>query len=314
MVVTRLVVAASFAFAIVAGPASATDSASPFGAISATLKSALADTGAPGDALLIGKKDTIFYVETAGKASLTTAINLPAKTDIAQLMLMLALIDSGFLDLDDPVKNYLTLYKFEPTLTIGQLMAQRASGGKEAAQASQALILVAESAAARPWEALFKQWIATPAGLENTQYQKAPGLASALGAKAPTGVVETNGRDYARLLLALTNGGTVRSKEILSPKMNDLVFRSQMIGGPSCLRQDETAMCNLIEQDAVGLYAWVDRSRGLYGVFTAPGAEVSIAKAGREIRAEAETIFDREQAGAGLTSATGTGADHSIGK
>ena len=275
-----------------------------FDAISATLKTTLADSGARGDALFIGNRDSIFYVETSGKADFGTPVRLAPKSNIAELMLMLSLADSGFLGLDDPAHNYLSLGKSSPfaKTTIRGLINARAQDDK-ADTAAKTLVLVAESATARPWDSLFCEWIAKPLTLTGTSYPKSTGLSKAMGAKQPLPTLSTNVRDYARLLAVLANGGAQNGVEILSAKSAALMFQPQLIGSRSCVRKDDGGACTVIEQDVVGLYAWVDRTRGLYGVLAAPGSEISIAKAGRAIRAEAETIIDREQEGAGLTAA-----------
>jgi hypothetical protein len=286
-----------------------------FDAISATLKTTLADSGARGDALFIGNKDSIFYVETSGKADFGTPVRLSPKSNIAELMLMLSLADSGFIGLDDPARKYLALDKSNPfaKATIRGLMNARAEGGDKAERAARTLVLVAESATARPWDSLFNEWIAKPLTLTGTSYPKSTGLSKAIGAKEPPPTLSTNVRDYARLLSVLANGGTQNGVQILSARSTALMYQPQLIGNQSCARKNESGTCTLVEQDVVGLYAWLDNTRGLYGVLAAPGSEISVAKAGRAIRALAETIIDREQAGAGLTAAVGH-KRHSTGR
>ncbi|MFZ1990524.1 MAG: serine hydrolase domain-containing protein [Alphaproteobacteria bacterium] len=310
----RLMTAACLAALASLSPAAAA-SGNGFEAISATLKTTLADSGARGDALFIGNKDSIFYVETSGKADFGTPVRLAPKSSIAELMLMLSLADSGFFELDDPARKYLSLDKASPfaKTTIRGLMIARASGGKLADRAAKTLMLVAESATARPWNSLFEEWIAKPLTLAGTGYPKSTGLSKAMGAREPAPTLSTNVRDYARLLSVLANGGRQNGIQILSASSAALVFQPQLIGSGSCARKDESGACTVVEQDVVGLYAWVDRARGLYGVLAASGSEISVAKAGRAIRAQAETIIDRDQAGAGLTSAIKRKA-HSTGR
>jgi hypothetical protein len=302
----RMIAAASLAFIAGLAPAGADNSGDGFAAISMTLKSAIADTGARGDALFIGNKDSIFYVETSGKADFGTPVRLAPRSDIAALMLTMSLVDSGFIGLDDPARNYLSLGKSDPFAksTVRGLMITRASGGELADRAAKTLVSVAESATARPWDSLFSEWIAKPLALSGSSYPQPQGLSKALGAKQSADTLATNARDYARLLSVLANKGTQNGVQILTANSASQLFRAQMIGNASCSRVDETGACALLEQDEVGLYGWVDRTRGLYGVLIAPGSEISVAKAGRAIRAQAETIIDREQAGAGLTAAT----------
>jgi CubicO group peptidase (beta-lactamase class C family) len=273
-------------------------------AISSALHRAVHQTGATGAALLIGEGGTIAYVETAGKARLTTPVNVPARADLGQATLILALVDTGFLGLDDPAANYLTLDSGDPLAktTIRQLLAQRAVGNAKSAQAATTLMLIAESATARSWHALFKNWIATPLSMNATSYPEAPGLSAALDRMTPTGTARTTARDYARLAELYVSGGRSDGAEILSPRMLATAFRPRTVSANACSAKS----CNLIEESATGIYAWVDRSRGLYGVMTAPGAEMPLASIGRQVRHEAEAIYDREHAGAGLTSAVRT--------
>ena len=296
-------------------PAAAKTSGDAFEAISATLKTALADSGARGDALFIGRGDSIFYVESMGKADFGTPVRLSPKSNLAELMLVLSLADSGFLGLDEPARNYLKFDKKDEfaAATVRQLMSERAANGKTAERAARTLRLVAESATARPWDSLFAEWIAKPLALTATGYPKPANFSKALGTMPSASALTTNVRDYARLLSVLANGGNQNGVQVLSARSSALVFHPQLIGSEACARKGEGETCLLIEEDAVGLYAWVDRSRGIYGVLAAPGSEVSIASAGRAIRAQAETIIDREEAGAGLTAAIKRGP-HSTGK
>ena len=145
----RLVIAACLAALADLSPAAAM-AGNGFEAISTTLKTTLADSGARGDALFIGNKDSIFYVETSGKADFGTQVLLAPKSNIAELMLMLSLADSGFFELDDPARKYLTLSKSSPfaKTTIRGLMIARAEGGENAGRAAKTLVLIAEAAAA----------------------------------------------------------------------------------------------------------------------------------------------------------------------
>ena len=291
MVLVRCAIAGSLILGCAIGAARA-DEASAFAAIHPILEATLADTGAPGDALLIGDGARPLHSETAGTASLDTPINISIRTDLAQPTILLALVDAGFMSLDDPVKTYLSSAKDDAlgTETIRQLMIERADDGAAADRAANSLTLVAESATGWAWDPLFKQWMATPLHMQASSYTKSGNA------------LQTSPRDYARLLAMLVQRPMHGAKTSPTPA-SDLIFRSQIIGAASCARQDETALCNLVERDGVGFYAWIDRARGLYGVFAAPGAETSIAKRGREIRAVAEAAYDREQAGEGLTSA-----------
>lgn len=312
----RMIAAASLAFIAALMPARAADQAKAgFGVISATLNATLTDTGAPGDALFIGDGDAIFYVESAGKADFSTPIRVSPKSDVAELMTVLSLVDSGLIKLDDPARNYLKLAKSDPFAksSIRALITARTSGGKAALEAAKKLVWVAESATAQPWNSLFNQSIGKPLALSGTSYPQPGSLSKALGVHNPAEVLVTNTRDYARLLSVLANHGTQTGAQLLTRNSVSLLFNPQLIGNNSCTRVDESGECALIEQDAVGLYAWVDRARGLYGVFAAPGAEISLAKPGRAIRAQAETIIEREHAASGVTAAI-KDRGHSTGK
>ncbi len=301
----RMIAAASLAFVAALAPAHAADgSKAGFAAISATLKRALADTGARGDVLFIGNGDTIFYVESVGKADFSTPIRVGPKSDIAGPMMVLNLAQSGFFALDDPARNYLKLAKTDPfsKSTIRELMIARASGDKTALDAARMLVLIAESATARPWSSLFEESIGKPLALSGTSYPQPDSISKALGVKEPAEALVTNTRDYARLLLALIDHDA-NGAQVLKPKSIALLFHPQLVGKAACTRKDERGACTLFEQDSVGLYAWIDRSRGVYGVLAAPGAEISVAKPGRTIRAQAETIIDRERAASGVTAA-----------
>lgn len=302
----RMIAAASLVVTAALAPARADDAKAGFDTISTTLKAMLADTGARGDVLFIGNGEAIFYVESVGKADFSTPIRIGPKSDLAEPMLMLSLADSGFFRLDDPVRSYLKLESSDPFAksTIRGLMIARASGGEPGPAAARMLVLIAESATARTWSSLFAETLGKPLALSGTSYPQPASLAKALGVQEPAAALVTNARDYARLLFVLANHGSEDGSRIIAPKSADLLLHPKLIGKPSCTRVGDGGACSLVEQDAVGLYAWIDRTRGLYGVLAAPGAEISVAKPGRAIRAEAETIIDRERAASGITAAT----------
>lgn len=274
----------------------------PLQAISDTLSMAMAKTSASGAAVLVGQDQAIAYVETIGDATLNTVQVVPAQADLAQLMLIMALIDTSFIGIDDEASRYLSVTTENTNATtVRALLSQRAQDNVGANEAAITLIQIAESATARQWETLFNEWIAEPLAVKNTRYTIANGISSALDTQGPTGEVETSVRDYMRILATLTNQGTFKTAEILSPDLANLSISLQMNKG-TCTNTTNPA-CGILEIDAPGLYAWIDQPRSLYGVVTTPGAQKSLAFYGRSIRDNAIAMHDQTGLGEGLTSA-----------
>src|SRR5262249_3774277 len=148
--------------------------------------------------------------------------------------------------------TYLPLDKSDPRgkTTIRELMNERTAGGKQAEAAAHSLVQIAEKAAGNDWDSLFSTWLAKPLDMEKTSYP----LTSANSSK----VLSTTVRDYGRLLSALVTPPSDVAP-VISPGASDLLFRSAFAGARACASQTDARACDVIEQDAVGVYAWVDR-------------------------------------------------------
>ena len=261
-----------------------------FEAISGLVHTVAENTGAPGAALILGTPDAVFYVETVGATDLTTPIVLPNKADLMQTALVFSLIDSGHLRPADP-----------------RLAPARSAPGTP--RARNALVQTAEDAAGEPWAHLFHERLGKPMRLEDTHFTGAPQT----GTDQSLPLTQTTTRDLARLGALLAGDGTHEGVDIVDAGTLAANLAPDAAGSDLCTDTDVSGTCRLIETAGLGLYAFVDRPRRIYGVLTAPGAETDLQEAGVLIRALAASITDRSMgqgipeplpAPAGLTAAT----------
>lgn len=278
-----------------------------FETISNLVHDAAGAEGAAGAVLILGAGEAVFYVETAGAAGVETLLVLPSHADLVETTLLLALADRGLLDLDRPVGHYLPKADPKPALTARDLVAVRAGAAPVRAQAAaQLLIHTAEAAAAQPWARLVDREIGGPAGFRHTNYPVAPVGVAAFSGAAANGILHTTARDYARLLSLYVNGGMVEGEEVLTPEAADMGLNRAFLNQAQCRDPRADGGCGGLEALAPGLYAFIDRDSGLYGVLAAPGTQNELAMEGRLIRdmAAALSAPTVSRPGSGITAAT----------
>ncbi len=142
---------------------------------------------------------------------------------------------------------------------------------------SQVAGAVAEVASGKPWAQLFAERLQGPLGMTNTTYGSSanPVLAG--------GVIST-ARDYARFLQMFLDDGRYGGRQILSPKAVHEMMSDQTNGVPIVvsvhsdgrryglgvwrdLVDSQGNPIQLSSQGDTGFSPWIDRQRGLVGVF-----------------------------------------------
>ena len=172
-----------------------------------------------------------------------------------------------------PYKTYATLEGAARFLLQLPLIAPPGTTFQYNGSAMQVAGHIAEKICGQPWDQLFREALGAPLELQNNPI---------LG-----GGISTSLDDLGRFLLMLAADGVYRDREVLKPEaVRDMEqniagkarsFRSVTDGplafvgynaGNWCEAEEPTGRCTLMSSyGAGGTYPWLDRRRGIYGVF-----------------------------------------------
>ena len=276
--------------------------------------------GLTGAALLVGQRTAIVHQSEHGAVGINTVLPIAEAGIWLAVATILTLVDEQLLDLDLPISRYLpefdTPEKRRVTLrlclacTAGLPPQMHAAG--DANQTLDALVAeiaklplrgdpglqwetssitfeVAAAAAVRvagsDWHTLFRQRIAGPLGLQDTNFggPQPVGLAAAfVPATLVSGMAVSTLRDYARFMQMLALDGEFGGVRVLTKKSVDLMFQSMTTGMKVRTRaiDDATLAYGLgtwlqavsmqavrgSDPGAFGFTPWLDRDLGLFGV------------------------------------------------
>jgi len=164
---------------------------------------------------------------------------------------------------------------------IGEKTSLAAEPGKEFAYGGAGYTVagrVAEVAAGLPWAQIFAGRLAQPLGLSHTGYGTMP------NPMLSEGQVYSSATDYVGFLQMVLDNGMYGGRRVLSPEMIEEMTRDQTVGvkervspagdktyGLGCWRDvvDSTTGRALLltSPGAGGFVPWVNRTRGMVGVF-----------------------------------------------
>ena len=179
-----------------------------------------------------------------------------------------------------PYKTYATLEEAARFLLQLPLIAPPGTTFQYNGSAMQVAGHIAEKICGQPWDQLFREALGAPRELQNTSYGATTN--PILG-----GGISTSLDDLGRFLLMLAAGGVYRGRVVLKPEaVRDMEqnvagkarsFRSVTDGplafvgynaGNWCEAEEPTGRCTLMSSyGSGGTYPWLDRGRGIYGVF-----------------------------------------------
>ena len=179
-----------------------------------------------------------------------------------------------------PYKTYATLEEAARFLLHLPLIAPPGTTFQYNGSAMQVAGHIAEKICGKPWDQLFREALGAPLELQRTTY-------GATSNPILGGGISTSLDDLGRFLLMLAAGGVCRSRVVLKPEtVRDMEqniagkarsFRSVTDGplafvgynaGNWCEAEEPTGRCTLISSyGGGGTYPWLDRRRGIYGVF-----------------------------------------------
>ncbi len=173
--------------------------------------------------------------------------------------------------------------------------------------------LMAERLTGTAWQTLFDRRIAQPLGFTGHRW----------GWLRPTGAAEVpligggltvSPRDFAAFLRMILNDGRVGQRQLLSPASVAAIESDQLRGLPSrfrpqttpdnwsyglgiwCERKEANGRCLVSSSaGAFGTYPWIDRERGLAGVFVTLGRFDQVLAKAVQLREQATATLSRRQ-------------------
>lgn len=272
----------------------------------------------PGGALIVVKGDDVLIERYFGSYSKDTVIPIASSSKWLSAAVIMSLVDDGKLTLDTKASDLIPAFKTDdkaqitlrqlfshtsglpgnvreaerPRLTIeaaadaiadADLLSKPGAQMRYGGASMQVAARMAEIAGERGWRDLFKDRIATPLTLTNTQYGRLgigtnPQVAGGASSSLP---------EYTRFLRMIAAGGTLNGTKVLSKTAVDAMLADQTnnatVAAASVARlldyhgygignwidQKDAAGNALINSSpgAFGFQPWVDRSRGVIGIW-----------------------------------------------
>lgn len=215
--------------------------------------------GLKGCSLQITRDQEVIFRRAYGKYSASTAVPIASGTQWISAAVVMSLVDSRLLSLDDTTGQWLGWTGLKGAITVRQLLSHTAGiavndapclknqeatlencarqiesmpligpPGGQFAYGSNSLQVagrICEIAGGEPFTVLFQERLATPLGLHDTYYdsQTNPGVADG---------VTTILSDYGRFTQMILNRGTFGGIVVLSPQAVDTLSSDQTIGVP----------------------------------------------------------------------------------
>ncbi len=212
--------------------------------------------------VMIREGDRLIYQFQLGAIGPNTVVHMASATKLISAGVILSVIDSGHLGMDDRVGDYVpamqsagkgditirqcfsmtsglfggVMYEINPLLTLEQSVSRIAQNtpvvfppGTQMAydgKGMQVAGLAAQNATGVDWRLLAAQRIFNPLGMTSTSYSEF-GLNPSIG-----GGVRTSAVDYLRYLKMILDGGVSAGQTILSPAAIGELFTNQSYGLP----------------------------------------------------------------------------------
>ena len=293
--------------------------------------------------LIIMRNDSILYKQYWGSWSDDTYQPIASGSKMASMALIMKLIDEGYLSPNDTVQKYLPSFSGKPYITLHQLM-NHTSGlpGNTSYISDNSITLqeavdniglktqmtsyapgtafqyggvsmhvagrMAEIATNTRWDTLFKNKIATPLGMTNTDYL---GLGNTTNFRIAGGIGTTM-PDFAKFLNMMLHNGKYNNLQLIDSLTIKMMTTDQTNGVPliatpyegDLLRENlRYGYGNWIEevsngkttqfgsQGAFGFTPWVDRCRNISCVFFVKKSLAAIQPTHTKLRNLVEQII-----------------------
>lgn len=171
-------------------------------------------------------------------------------------------------------------------------------------------------ATGKTWHALFTEQAAGPLGLKNSYYSRPSGIPPAGRAANPNlqaGLTSTLG-DYLKLMSMYYNHGLFEGQRVLAEKTCAVMMTNQVPANAEKKMMNFTTIephysygltcwCEAVAEDntcpvvnssgAFGTMPWIDRTRGVYGVFMTRSRLPIVIKSIRQMRGLINEILDQ---------------------
>ena len=294
-----------------------------FAALDTILEEAAPQLG--GCALILVKDDSVIYQKAFGRYSVDKVVPIASASKWLSGAVIVSLVEEGKLALDDPVSKYLPEFEGEKSnITIRQLFSHtsglpaeapcrnnkrtslqncaqemgrlnpRFKPGEEFYYGGVSMHVggrIAEIVAAKPWNQLFVEKIASPLGMTSTDFYAYGDTDN----PRPAGDARSSAADYGRFLQMILNQGKFDGRQVLSTESLVEMHRDQTAGariaytiyekhglldpelpnaryGIGVWREkfDEHTghLLEASSQGALGFSPWIDVKRNLAGVLS----------------------------------------------
>ena len=292
-----------------------------FTPVTARMQALVANAGLQGSSVLIVRNGAVAYQQAFGNYTLTQRVPIASATKWLSAAVIARLVDRGILRWDDTVGRYLPgapavtrpitlrqLFSHSSGITaaaapcLGQagmtlqacvdgilatpLTYPPGTGFAYGGNSMQVAGRLAEIASGRRWDDLFREEVATPLGMTDTDYgffSTAPGYLPMSNPRIAGGARSTLA-DYGKLMQAMLERGAVGGTQWLSSALVDQMAEDQTRGAPVIStplpnalgygigqwreRVDASGRPTLLSSPgAFGFYPVVDREANFAGVF-----------------------------------------------
>lgn len=296
-------------------------------AVDARLARMVRDDGARGVTLMVFRHGRLLYRIDKGDIAPNARLPVASASKWVAAALVMTVVDEGRLSLDEPVGKRLPDFTGDAgTITLRQLLSFTSGQGslrglvdvrqdpritladsarliaklplkdkpgavfKYGSPALQVAGALAEQATGKSWAQLFRERLAIPLGMIDTEWS------NPLWPNVPAGDIRnpnlqggliTTAEDYGRFLTMLAQGGVYRGRRILSQQAVNAMEHAQTQGLPMvfvppggkrmslqyalgnwCGGVADNGDCTFASSPgALGTYPWIDRANDIYGIF-----------------------------------------------
>jgi CubicO group peptidase (beta-lactamase class C family) len=275
-----------------------------FAPISARVQSMLDDTSVQGAVLMIARDNEVLYRKAFGNYSLNQRVAMASASKWLSGAVIARLVDRGTLRFDDNIGRYLpSAPQDKRAITVRQLFSHTSglSGGEASCIGSANIAMqscvdqilaqpllyapgtrfayggnsmhvagrLAEIATGKTWDQLFREEVAEPLAMTQTDYafsSTAPGYVEVSNPRIAGGARST-AADYLKLTQAYLARGMVNGRTWLSAAMIDILSEDQSRGAP-------VLSTPFPEANGYGIGLWLEQrdAAGRALVLSSPGA------------------------------------------
>jgi CubicO group peptidase (beta-lactamase class C family) len=258
------------------------------------------EVGLPGAALYVAHDGRVLHEAYYGDYKASTVVPIASASKWLSGAVLMSLVDDKTVDLDAPVGNVLTdLPEEKKALTLRRLFSHTSGLPSEVAGAARWTVSIDDAARAiaetamvsepgkefryggasmqlaaavvvkasgKDWHGLFKDRVASPCGMTNTQYGR---LGTTPNPQVAGGASSTLG-DYARFLTMLAGKGVLDGKRVLSEAAVREMLKDQTAGA----EMKKASLMRVLGGDGYGIGNWVDAksAKGEPAANSSPGA------------------------------------------